>query len=74
MLREILPRGSDKVIQNIYDEENSNLVFCILYFNCRLMMFVTKVNRNGFETTFRKCVEFLVTGDECSVFFYCFLG
>ena len=33
-----------KVIQKytgVYNEENSNWAFCILYFNCHLTMFVT---------------------------------
>ena len=49
-------------------------VFYILYFNCRLTMFVTEVNQNRFKAILGKSLELLVTGNECSVFFYCFLG
>ena len=43
-------------------------VFCL--FNCRLTMFVTKVDRIVFEATFgRTSGKHLVAGNECPVIF-----
>lgn len=65
MLGEILIR----LYRNKYNEEKSNLVFCVIYFNCHLTMFVTKINQNHFEATLGKPIEGFVNGNEINALF-----